>query len=144
MEGQYSYATILSVSQGFHSVPQLLTVLPFPTPGQDGADACNQYKSCDKCIANGIGCVWCPDPPVSLCIPSRCMPCACILRPFFLVPLPLSLPLSLPLFRPLSLLRHLLQPFSGPRCTSSHRANCSSELEDPVAQPPHILREVLV
>ena len=29
------------------------------------ADSCNQWDSCDECIANGVGCVWCPDPPVS-------------------------------------------------------------------------------
>ena len=38
----------------------------------------------------------------------------------------------------------LLQQFSGPRCTSSLRANCTSELEDPVAPPPVILRDVSV
>ena len=36
------------------------------TSGNGQADICNQYESCDECIANGIGCVWCPDPPVSL------------------------------------------------------------------------------
>ena len=36
----------------------------------------------------------------------------------------------------------ILQLFSGPRCTSSLRANCTSELEDPVAPPPVILRDV--
>ena len=38
----------------------------------------------------------------------------------------------------------ILQLFSGPRCTSSLRANCTSELEDPVAPPPVILRDVSV
>ena len=42
----------------------------------------------------------------------------------------------------LSLSLSILQLFSGPRCTSSLRANCTSELEDPVAPPPVILRDV--
>ena len=41
-----------------------------------------------------------------------------------------------------SLSLSILQLFSGPRCTSSLRANCTSELEDPVAPPPVILRDV--
>ena len=43
-----------------------------------------------------------------------------------------------------SLSLSILQLFSGPRCTSSLRANCTSELEDPVAPPPVILRDVSV
>ena len=41
-----------------------------------------------------------------------------------------------------SLSLSILQLFSGPRCTSSLRANCTSELEDPVVPPPVILRDV--
>ena len=44
----------------------------------------------------------------------------------------------------LSLSLSILQLFSGPRCTSSLRDNCTSELEDPVAPPPVILRDVSV
>ena len=43
-----------------------------------------------------------------------------------------------------SLSLSILQLFSGPRCTSSLRDNCTSELEDPVTPPPVILRDVSV
>ena len=37
------------------------------TTGQvETEDSCNEYESCDDCIAKGRGCVWCPDPPVSV------------------------------------------------------------------------------
>ena len=31
-------------------------------------DSCNQYVECDDCIGEGVGCVWCPDNPVSIVI----------------------------------------------------------------------------
>ena len=31
-------------------------------------DSCNQYVECDDCIGKGVGCVWCPDNPVSIVI----------------------------------------------------------------------------
>ena len=37
------------------------------TTGQiETEDSCNEYESCDDCIGKGRGCVWCPDPPVSV------------------------------------------------------------------------------
>ena len=45
----------------------------------------------------------------------------------------------------LSILFILSQPFSGPRCTSSDQnVSCLSPLEDPVAQPPEIQKNVSI
>ena len=62
----FSWLYYIAVEYGYKCWDTLWMIMFVYTGQIETEDSCNEYESCDDCIGKGRGCVWCPDPPVSV------------------------------------------------------------------------------